>query len=166
MANDGVTFNIKGLDQIQQALEEIPRNVAKKGLRAALRAGAVPMKNGMAEEAPKDTGFLSEHFGVRISVKGKEIAGSAFIGPEGHVDYPDKSGGYRDKINKKTGKASKVGRISVASVTRFLEFGTSKLTKNPFMTRAWEKLKNVSLEAIIAKLKSVVEAEAKAAGGK
>ncbi|VVB52219.1 Bacteriophage HK97-gp10, putative tail-component [uncultured archaeon] len=163
---DGFTFEIKGLDQIQKALEEIPRNVAKKGLRAALRAGAVPMREGIVEAAPKDTGFLKEHFGIRLSVKGKDIAGSAFVGPEGHVDYPDKEGGYREKVNSKTGKKSKIGRISVASVTRFLEFGTSKMAKKPFMTQAFEKVKNVSLNAIIEKLRSFVESEAKAAGGK
>lgn len=163
---DGLQFEIKGLDQLQKALEEMPRNVAKKGLRAALRAGAVPMKNGIVEEAPKDTGFLRDHFGVRISVKGKDIAGSAFVGPEGHVDYPDAGGGYREKINNKTGKKSSIGRISVASVTRFLEFGTSKLAKKPFMTQAFEKMKGISLQAIIDKLRSVVESEANAVGGK
>lgn len=156
---EGFYVGIKGLDELQKTLEELPREVVKKGLRTALRAGAVPMSIGMAEEAPKDTGFLSEHFGIRIRVKGQDVAGSAFIGPDGHVDYPNKDGGYRERISE-SGKKFKTGRISVASVTRFLEFGTSKLAKNPFMTRAWERCKDASLKAIIEKLREVVSSEA------
>jgi len=162
---DEFTFKLIGLDKIQRALEEIPRNVAKKGLRTALHDGAVPMQQAVAGEAPKDTGFLEQHFGIRLSVKGNAVAGAAYIGPDWKIDYPDAGGGYREKISKKSGKKL-VGRISVASVTRFLEFGTSKMTKNPFMTRAWEKMREISLNAIVNRLRQVVETEAKAAGGK
>lgn len=166
MANEVVRFKIVGLDKIQKTLEELPRNVAKKGLRSALRAGAMIMKNGFVEGAPKDTGFLSEHFGIRLSMKGQDIQGSAFIGPEGHIDYPDVGGGYREKINSKTGKKFSVGRVSVASVVRFLEFGTTTRAKKPFMTQVWEKLKESALNAIVGKLRSFVESEAKKMGGK
>jgi HK97 gp10 family phage protein len=164
MADDIVQFKLIGLDKVQKALEDLPRNVAKKGLRASLKAGATIMENGFVENAPKDTGFLSEHFGTRLSVKGNDISGAAFIGPEGKIDYPDVQGGYREKISSKTGKKYNLGRISVASVVRFLEFGTTRMPKNAFMTRTWEKLRDASLDAIVKKLRSFVEAEAKKSG--
>jgi len=161
MADEIVNFKLIGLDKVQRTLEELPLKVAKNGLRGALRAGAVVVQSGLVESAPKDTGFLSEHFGIRLSMKGKDISGAAFIGPEGHIDYPDVAGGYREKINSKTGKKFNVGRISVASVVRFLEFGTTRMGKKPFMTQTWEKLRDKVLNVIVDKLKSTVEAEAK-----
>src|SRR5258708_1059276 len=161
MANEVVQFKLIGLDKLQKDMEALPRNVAKKGLRSALRAGAIIMKNGFVESAPKDTGFMSEHFGIRLSVKGNDIAGAAFVGPEGKIDYPDVAGGgYRDKIDTK-GRKHTIRRISVASVVRFLEFGTSKIGKKPFMTQTWEKLKEAAMGAIISKLRSFLESEAK-----
>ncbi|HET6145185.1 MAG TPA: HK97-gp10 family putative phage morphogenesis protein [Candidatus Acidoferrales bacterium] len=45
------------------------------------------------------------------------------------------------------------GRISVASVARFLEFGTSKMSKRPFMTQAFQAKKQEALDIIIRDIK-------------
>jgi HK97 gp10 family phage protein len=143
-----VTVNIKGLDELQKALEALGRDVATKVVRDGLKAGAQPLMQEMAAQAPKDTGFLAEHFNVRTRSIKDNIAAVAFVGPAPNVDYPDADGTYRTKMTK-AGKAKQVGSISVESVARFLEFGTTKMKKHPFITRAYEAKKAAALQAII-----------------
>lgn len=152
MADEFVTVKITGLEELQQKLEEIPTKLAKRSLRKALRAGANVIRNAIVTLAPKDTGFLSRHFGTRISVMRDELAATAYVGPQGKIDYPlYSSGAY--KIKRKHGKVHKVGRIAVASVARFLEFGTMKMGKKPFMTPAFEDKKSEAVDAITTELK-------------
>src|SRR5215469_9842427 len=54
---------------------------------------------------------------------------------------------------KKKGKRRK---ISCATVSRFLEFGTSKMAARPFMTPAFESTKDEVLEFIISDLKDAL----------
>lgn len=153
---DYVTVNVQGLDKLQAALEELPQKVAKKGIRKALAAGGNLFKASMVALAPKRTGFLSEHFGVKVKMNRNELAGTAFIGPQGKMDYPEfMSGAY--KIKRVGSKLRKVGRIAVASVARFLEFGTSKMSKKPFMTQAFESDKDKALEAVTNALKASLD---------
>jgi HK97 gp10 family phage protein len=148
---------ITGLVELQDALEQLPYRVAKKGLKASLHDAAAPVEASMVREAPKESGFLAEHFSTKISIARDQLSGSAFIGPKGKVDYPAfMSGAYRIVRNAK-GRAVKVGRVAVATVARFLEFGTSRMGKNPFMRRAWETTKGTALDAMIKRLASVVE---------
>lgn len=136
MAEPFVTCSISGLDVIQRELERMGMPLAKKILKTSLQEGADPILKEMQREAPKDTGFLDEHFNVKLSIKGKEIAGAAYVGPQGHMDYPLKGGRYKDKINSR-GKTYKSGRISVTAVARFFEYGTEKMPAYPFMSRSF-----------------------------
>jgi HK97 gp10 family phage protein len=154
---DDVTSEVKGLAELQQALEDLSSKVANKGVRDALKAGAAPIQRGMVQQAPKLSGFLAQHFNVKFKRLRGGIGGSAFIGPQGKIDYPAfASGAYRIIRNAK-GKISKVGKIAVATVARFLEFGTSKMPKNPFMTRAWEANKYTALDNMTESLRDTVE---------
>lgn len=153
-------MKISGLEELQKVLEEFPRAVARNGIRKALRAGGLITQEAMVVEAPKDTGFLEEHFGQRIKLlKGGDVGGICYIGPEGKIDYPDRDGGYREKT-RKNGETYNAGRISVASVARYFQFGTVKMGMNPFMTRAWESKREVVLDKIIDTLRLEVIAAA------
>ncbi len=146
-----ITVKIAGLSDIQKQLEVIPKRDAAKALRAALKAGAEPIKQAMVREAPKASGFLSEHFNVKVRVRGANIEGSASIGPQGKVDYPRAGGkGARALLGG-------AGRISVLSVARFLEFGTRHMAANPFMTRAFASAKSEALAKIIDSLRAYVQ---------
>ena len=136
---DRVTFEIKGLDVLQRRLERLPYKVAIKVLKVALvRAGTLVL-NMMRQLAPKRTGFLSEHFNLRMHTVKENIAASVFIGPEGKMLYPRRGVGLGHK-----------GRtIPVASVARFTELGTSKEKANPFMTQSFETTKDAALQTII-----------------
>jgi HK97 gp10 family phage protein len=64
------------------------------------------------------------------------------------------------KTNSK-GRKRSAGRVAVASVARWLEFGTSKIAAKPFMTPAWEAHKEIVRDAMIEKLADAVEESAK-----
>lgn len=153
---DLVTVKVQGLSELQEMLEAMPEKVAKKGIRAALRAGGNVLRTEIMLLAPKDTGFLAEHFGTKIKMRRDELAGSAFVGPKGKVDYPAfMSGAYRI-VRSAKGRAKKVGRVAVATVARFLEFGTSKMGKRPFITPAFDSKRTTILDAMVDKLKDAV----------
>src|SRR6266536_339955 len=124
--SDFVTVNVAGLSDVQKALSELPQKVAKKNLRAALRAGGNVLKNAMVQGAPKDSGFLSEHISVGTRLRSDELAGRALVGPNGKKVYP---------------RNPKWPARTAALVARWLEFGTSKMAKKPFVTVAFETQK-------------------------
>lgn len=154
--SDIVEVKITGMDELQKKLEELPKKIGDNIFRRALKSAAKIVINAMVALAPKDTGFLSEHFGTRTRIQRQNIAGSIFIGPEGKIDYPDTDGGYRVKINAK-GNTRKVGRVSVVSVARFLEYGTVKEKKVPFMSQAFEATKEQALNQIIDAIKDALK---------
>jgi len=49
------------------------------------------------------------------------------------------------------------GRISVAAVARFLEFGTSKMAARPFITQAFESTKEACMQIIREEILSGIE---------
>jgi HK97 gp10 family phage protein len=160
MPNEWVTFELKGADELQRAFEAMPEKVMKRGLRQSLKAGALVILDEMLALAPVKTGFLREHFNIHISVRGEDLAGSAYVGPEGKMDYPDDAAGnYHTKTIR--GRLRKIGRIAVASVARWHEFGTRRMPARPFMAPAWESKKNAAVDAIIEKLRDAVEDSAK-----
>lgn len=144
---DAVTVNITGLDELQRKLESLGPEITRPILQTTLREAGELVQEAIVADAPRDTGFLAEHFRVRVRVQKEDIQGAAFIGPAPHADYPNRDGGFRQKLEKGLERA--VGRISVASVTRYLEFGTRKMSANPFMSRAWETVKERALDKII-----------------
>ena len=154
---DIISVEIKGLDDLQKKLEALPLKIAKKGVRKALAAGSKILRDAMIALVNKDTGFLSEHLGSRYHMDKDEIAGSVFVGPKGRVDYPKFASGAYKIIRNAKGKAKKVGRIAAVTVARFLEFGTSKMSKKPFLIPAFDSTQAQILSAMTQKLKEAVE---------
>ncbi len=144
MATTGV--EVKGLAELQRALERLVRDTSKKIVRRALKVGAEPVRKEQVDKAPYDSGFLSRHFGVKVHVSGREISGSAFIGPQGKINYPRRNDG-------KT--------ITTASVARFFEFGTSKMPAKPWMRAALVNNVNKIIELMSGAIRSAVEEDVK-----
>jgi HK97 gp10 family phage protein len=141
-----VEVKITGLDKLQAALlEQIPKK-ASSAMRGALRAGAKIIQSAIVQEAPKDSGLLSEHIDIRTRVRGAGLTGSAFVGPNSKVTYPREQG--------RLGKKARA--IPAWVVAKFLEGGTAKMAARPFMTHAFEGNKQNAIDAVIAKLKSAL----------
>jgi HK97 gp10 family phage protein len=118
-------------------------------MRSGLRSGAKIIQNAIVQEAPKNTGFLSEHVDIKTRVSGSGLKGSAFIGPNSRAIYPAES-------ERPTPGQKKSRTRTAAMIARWLEFGTSRMAAKPFVTRAFEGNKGAALDAIISKLKEVL----------
>jgi len=118
-----VEVKFDGMDELLRKIEEL----GQKGSRienTALKMAGEYLAKEMKQEAPVQTGELS--YSIEVSnVKQKQGQKYVEVGP-----------------NKKTNWRAK-----------FLEFGTSKMRANPFMSRAYEKNKDKVQEIIAQKLK-------------
>jgi len=149
-----IEFKITGLKELQEKLERLPRIAAKDCVRTGLKAGAFLWEQEMEFRVRKLTGFLEQHIGARIVVRGDELSGIAAVGPE-KMDYPDRGGGYRKKTIK--GRVRNVGRIAASHVAAFLEFGTRKMRAQPFIRPAFETRKYEVLDEFIIETKAALD---------
>lgn len=138
MSDDFVTVEVKGISELQSALEKLPPKVAKKDLRATLRAGGNVLRKAMVRNAPKDSGFLSEHVSVGTKLRSDELAGVALIGPNSKIVYP---------------RNPKWPARTAALVARWAEFGTSKMAKKPFITQSLETTKQAVVDKVAETLR-------------
>ncbi len=153
--SDIVTCKVTGLAQLQKALEALPPKVARSLERKAIREPANIVAAAMADAAPDDTGLLREHFGVKITTKGFSKYGilgvKAFIGGKTAIYYPP------EVFHKKLKQAMKVKwHATINTALHFLEFGTSKEPKRPFLSRAWESVKDEVLAKIVENLREAL----------
>jgi HK97 gp10 family phage protein len=149
-----VTFEIKGLQELQKALEEVPRETSRQVLRKALTDAAKWVRVAIVSLAPHDTGFLEEHFNIRFKARRHEVAASAFIGPDGKLEYPNKLPKGMSGPEK---RGARRRRIKVVSVARFLEFGTGKMAPKPFMTQGFEQSRSNALQILIDGIKDALK---------
>ena len=147
-----VEFKLDGLSALQKQLEVEAPNVARKIVRNALKVGGQYILDIIVTGAPRHTGFLSSHFNVKVKMMRGELAGTAYVGPQGKVDYEVTGKGYRIKTDKK-GNRRYVGRVSIVTVARLLETGTSKMPANPFMTRGAEQARPGAIDIVIQWIK-------------
>lgn len=143
MSDDLVTVEVKGLDELQKALEELVDTDGSKYVRQAVRAGAVVVKDQIVQNAPKDSGLLAEHIDVKTrKQRGEALAVSALIGPNS-----------KEVIHPQTGGKTSGLRRTAQFITRMLEFGSKKMSKKPFMTQAFESSKTKALDRMVETLR-------------
>lgn len=159
---DIVTVNIKGLDELQKALEAKGKE-ARLAVRVALNAGGGDVKREMQDGAPvedggENNGFLKEHISVKVRMRG-QTQGTAYIGPS-TAAYPNRSQKpHTVSFVTRTGRkiSFTAWKVTAAMVGRFLEFGTRRMPAHPWITRAWERSKGKALEHVVAKLKETLK---------
>lgn len=136
-------IKITGLDELQSRLEDLKGKAGTATLRAALKAGASEVKNAMVAMAPKDSGLLAEHIDIKTKKqRGEDLAVSATVGPNA-----------KEVIHKQTkGRTAGLPRTA-AFLSKLLEFGSSRMSKKPFLTQAWETSKQKALDAIVGTLR-------------
>jgi HK97 gp10 family phage protein len=160
---DGIEFKITGLKELQDKLERLPPLAARRAIREGLKDAPRPWLEQMkvtvrrysGPELGIPPGFLADHIVIRTKVAGDGLSGSARVGPQ-KIDYPDRAGGYRKKKNKRGGTKN-VGRVSLSRVAQFLEFGTRRSRKFPFIRPAFESLKVNVLDRFIGNIKTSLE---------
>jgi HK97 gp10 family phage protein len=151
-----VTVQVKGLKELQHALEqETPKRV-RAILRSALNAGAKIIQAAVKREAPRDTGQLEGSIDIKISIKTLDVRGSAFIGPSKSKTKKNiKRKGFLTRLG--IGPKGIAKGIDDVTLTRFFEGGTSKMAADPFMTRGFEMSKMKAMETVIAKIREALK---------
>jgi hypothetical protein len=74
-------------------------------------------------------------------LRSDEIAGSAFIGPNNKTVYP-----------RNPNWPARTARL----VAQWLEFGTSRMAKKPWLTQAFETQKQRAIDAVAEKLRDLL----------
>jgi HK97 gp10 family phage protein len=154
LAQSIIEIKVLGLAELQKKLEELPFKVSKKILKETLLSVGTEFAERLAEAAPvsdeigSTPGWLAEHFGTRLKIDKEDVAGAVFVGGQ-NVDYPMRGGGTRKHPEGTT--------IDVPSVIRYLELGTSRMPKHPFMNATWDSFKDSALDHVIADLRFSIE---------
>jgi len=154
-----VTVQIKGLKELQTALNQLPIDLQGKPARAAVAAGARLVQKQAKEnaEAHRQTGTLEKNI---ILAKTRRPV-------PGQVEYAVgmrkvKKWYVNNRANQRSGRAGKAHMVEgEAFYWRFLEFGTSKYPKKPFLVPAFESKKMEAIELIKKRLAIGIELLAK-----
>jgi HK97 gp10 family phage protein len=134
-----ITAKIIGLAEIQRALEEMPRGIARRFLRIALTRAANLWREEMARLAPRlkpESVTASRWLSIAL---GKSYRVPGFLAA--HI-------GLQSRVTSDLEGEVRVGPVKKAFYALFLEFGTRKMPAQPFIRRAYEGMK----EAVLAKL--------------
>lgn len=122
-------FEVTGIDEIDKALAEMEKKVAKKLLKDAMKASMKPMLAAARAAVPVESGSLKKNiklrtakrsrtsFGFEIGVGEKDYSGEQFYGA-------------------------------------FQEFGTSRMEPKGFLRRAFDENKDAATQAAIQAIKS------------
>lgn len=124
---------ISGDKALLKALGNLPKIVAKKALRQAMRPAMKIVQDSAKKNAPVDTGLTRKSIKVRAMKRSTK-----FIG----IDVLIGEGDYK-------------GKTFYAS---FVEYGTSKMAPKPFMKPAFTGVGDVAKTYAINKLRQLVEA--------
>lgn len=135
MAGD-VTVTFKGLSDLDHALRQLPEEMQAAPVRAALKAGARVIQDGMQRRAPRDPNVvaptLAEDIGITTRVSNKKSEAYALIGPSKRVFYGT-----------------------------FQELGTSNHPAQPFMRPALDEDGQIAVSAMANELRRALERAAK-----
>lgn len=164
--SDIINFKIEGLAELQHMLEEKLPNEARLAVKIALSAGGGDLKNAAVDGCPvetgggEDAGFLRDHLKVKTVVRRDGLSGVAIVGATNEV-YPGRKGSlghvsFKTVTGRVVNFLSKhAGQITAARVARFLEFGTSRMAKHPFLTMAFERSREAAKNHVIEKLREL-----------
>lgn len=133
-----VEIKCEGFQALARELREMPDNIAKNALRAAVNAGATEVRKEVRLRAPVRTGRL------RRAVYQKQIRELSSL--------------YRQVFFVSIRSGPKVvngakDRSRDAFYWRFLEFGTRYIAARPFLRPAFEAQKRAAIDAMAQKLR-------------
>jgi HK97 gp10 family phage protein len=144
-----MSVDIKGLKELQAALNQLPREVQKRPLRAAVSAAAKVIQDEAKRRAPIDTGNLRKAVYRTRSRSGSGAGQETFLVAvkKGKAEYANTA---RNRRLNRVGK--KYQTQGEAYYWRFLEFGTAKMAAKPFLRPAFENKKQMAVDVLKQKL--------------
>lgn len=140
-------LRLEGTPQFKRVVSELPARVERKGLRAAVNAGASPIVKAAKAKAPRKHGFLKKAVGKKVKTYRRGGRVAAIIGAK------------RD-VEGMVGKQRKVP----ANYYKLVEKGHGgkhPAPPHPSLGPAYESTKQQAERAAAAKLADVVNSEAR-----
>lgn len=161
---------IEGLKELTASFEEISKAAGRRAVTAALKKAAEPIADGMRERIPEDTGLAKSLIAV-----GKPTTGAAIVGRAAYSKSMRKTRGDKKQAQRalrmatkeftvsEGGAASYYMRVGLKSVSKetgkdrryphFVEYGTVKMTAQPFVRPTWDAKQVATLDTIVTELK-------------
>lgn len=130
------SIKVKGLDKLMKKLARLPKKVANKVTRQAIRAGLKPIAAAAKSNAPSRSGKLKRAVKVKAGKRKKN----------------------RISLNAQIGEGSFKGETFYGG---FVNFGTSRQEANDFMGRAFEEKGQEGSAIIQRELRDGIVREAK-----
>ena len=138
-------MKVEGLAELQFALNELPRRLARKSIQKALRAAALPIRDDARSRVPVSSGTVRRNIVVQRS--------RVFTGKDGKF-------GVLVRV-RRMNKSARAKGMSDPFYWRFLEFGTSKMPARPFLRPSFEGNKQAAVDTIAAQLREAIATAAK-----
>lgn len=151
------TIQIRGLDQLNLALQRFPAALAKRILRYAIRRAGAAFQRRARTEAPRQTGELRRRIYVRVRQQGAMITARIGAGPPGRWVQ---AGTQPHEIRVSRAFALASGSQIFGRVVHH-----PGARPNPFMARAWSSGTDEALTAFRVELAIRLDETAREARG-
>jgi HK97 gp10 family phage protein len=153
---DEIKFDITGLKETKELLEQLPKRAFTKALRRGLTKGATPIRKDMKRRARKATGLLRRSIKTRVKTfsNGNVIA---LTGPD------------RNVMETRTNSKGKEVRHRPAFIAHLIEDGHGgphPAPAFPFKQPAYEQTKDQAANIAKETIKEVIQQEAAKLGKK
>jgi HK97 gp10 family phage protein len=139
---------VEGLDELEAILRTLAPKEAKTALRRGMRKAAIPIKDAIVANAPKDTNFMADHF----VIKSKAGGGSEDDGSTGSITVRVQP---TNDVYPETGNVKRSRRV--AEVAAITEAGSPHEAARPFITEAYEATKDQVPENVIREVEAAIE---------
>jgi HK97 gp10 family phage protein len=137
MPNKNTTFTITGVKEIRRAYRELPKRLANKVIRGAIRKALKPVAARVKQLTPRDTGTLAAATKVRARAKRKRgVIALDVIQGEGSFKGATFYGGFQN-------------------------FGTKKLEGKHYVERAFDETKDAATAQVSSEISAGIVREAR-----
>jgi len=138
--------NIEGLDEIVRNMKEIAKDLKGDPLRASLRKGIAPIVEQARANAPRgETGRLQE------AINSKPMPMDEI--PQGFSDGQE--------VFVASSRNKKKDDPGNAWYWHFVEFGTNKMSAQPFLAPAFDSKRQAAMDAFVDEMRKQLERNAK-----
>ena len=151
MANKAFNFELVGMKELMDAMEQLPTMSMKKGVvRSALKKAALPVKEAAqanAQSLPFDSKSIAESIKIGTSVKKSQ---------RGRQD--------RSRVTVYCGSSHPLSHLfEFGTSERFTKTGAARghISPHPFLRGAWDSNKKVSLDLLGSELWKAILKSAK-----
>lgn len=148
MARSAFSFNLVGLKETMDALEQLPTVSMQKGaIRNALKAAGQPIADAARDGVPRKTGKLHDSIKVSTSLKSSQKHGrfdrsvvTVYVGSSSPLAHLVEFGTTERTLDapRKVNIGGQVVWIST----------TGKMSPNPFLRTAWDANKEKAVEIL------------------